>query len=91
MYIYILYIYVYIVYIYIYIYIHTSALLSISIDKCYAHGDAQIVRMPAQCAQHFTKAGHLGKALCLPWHWRWRRHWYCHLEAKWAHEAPRSC
>ena len=33
---------------------YTSALLSISIDKCYAHGDAQVMTMPAQCAQHFT-------------------------------------
>ena len=41
-------------YIDVYMYIHTSALLSISIDKCYVHGDAQVMTMPAQCAQHFT-------------------------------------
>ena len=34
--------------------LYTSALLSISIDKCYVHGDAQVMTMPAQCAQHFT-------------------------------------
>ena len=41
-----------------------------NIDCGTGSDDAQVMTMPAQCAQHFTRVGHLGKALRLRWPWR---------------------